>query len=328
MSKGVPSKAEGNPPRVSVVIPAYRVTEFIGDTLSSVFNQTYTDYEVIVVNDGCPDTPGLERAIAPYRDRIRYIVQANGGPSKARNTAIRAARGSLIAQLDGDDQWFPGFLASQVQFLDEHPDVDVVFSDAVVVGGPHDGQGFFEINHTAGPMTLAALMSLRVVVLASSMAGRRECLERVGLYDESLRVAEDFDFWLRLAAAGCRLDYHGDVLVRYRRDHEGLTSNEPVMMSTSLTVLARAERTMALSPEERQACVEGQRLIRSHRSLKNGQIAMRRGDAAEARREFADVKPPLASIRLMAVRAALRVAPHLTVAAYRRIKGYTSFTDA
>ena len=103
---------EGRAPRVSVIIPAYRVTDFIVDTLQSVFDQTFTDYEVILVNDGSPDTPRLERALEPYRDRIRYIVQENGGPARARNTAIRAARAPLIAQLDGDDQWFPTFLES------------------------------------------------------------------------------------------------------------------------------------------------------------------------------------------------------------------------
>src|SRR5687767_11595201 len=116
MSEVAPRQVQGREPRVSVVIPAYRVTEYISEALASVFTQTYTDYEIILVNDGCPDTEGLERAIAPYRDRIRYIVQENGGPSKARNTAIQASRGALIAQLDGDDQWFPGFLASQVRF--------------------------------------------------------------------------------------------------------------------------------------------------------------------------------------------------------------------
>lgn len=107
MSKGAPRQGEGREPRGSVIIPAYRVTAFIADTLASVFDQTSTGYEVILVNDGCPDTEGPEKAIAPYRDRLRYIVQENGGPAKARNTAIRVSHSALIAQLDGDDRWFP-----------------------------------------------------------------------------------------------------------------------------------------------------------------------------------------------------------------------------
>ena len=321
MSEGPRRQGERREPRVSVIIPAYRVTEFIADTLASVFDQTFTDYEVILVNDGCPDTEGLEAAIAPYRDRIRYIVQENGGPSKARNTAIRASHGALIAQLDGDDQWYPGFLAAQVRFLDEHPNVDAVFSDAVLFGGPNDGYGFFEINHTTGPVSLESLLRHRVVVLASSMTARRECLERAGLYDESLRVSEDFDLLLRMAATGCRLDYYREILVRYRRHRDSLSSNEPVMMNSALEVLAKAERTMALDPAEREALEQGRSIIQSHLSLKNGLSAMRRGDAAVARRELAGVKHLTTPVRLWALRAALRVAPRLTVDAYRRLKG-------
>jgi len=82
-------------PLVSVIVPAYNTAPFIAETLDSVFAQSMTDYEVIVVNDGSPDTPALEQALLPYRDRIRYIVQPNGGLSAARNTAIRASRSEL-----------------------------------------------------------------------------------------------------------------------------------------------------------------------------------------------------------------------------------------
>lgn len=323
MSDLASRQVQGRAPRVSVIIPAYRVTEFIGDTLASVFSQTFTDYEVILVNDGCPDTAGLETAIAPYRDRIRYIVQENGGPSRARNSAIRASHGALIAQLDADDHWFPDFLTSQVQFLDEHENVDVVFSDAVMSGGPNDGHRFFEVNNTEGPVSLAALLRHQVVLLASSMTARRQCLERVGMYDESLRLSEDFDLLLRLAAAGCRLDYQREVLVRYRRHRGSLSTNEPRMMTSALTVLAKAERKLTLSPEEREALEQGRRIIQSHLSLKMGLRAMRRGDAAVARRELAGVKHLTTPVRLWALRAALRVAPGLTVDAYRRLKNVT-----
>ena len=328
MSESPPPALEGRQPRVSVIIPAYRVTDFIAETLKSVFNQTYTDYEVIVVNDGCPDTAGLETAIAPYRDRIRYIVQANGGPSRARNTAIRASRGSLIAQLDGDDQWYPNFLESQVRFLDAHPDVDVVFTDAIVFGGSDDGLGLFALNRTEGPITLASLMNQRVVVLTSSVMARRESFERVGLYDEALRAAEDFDLWLRLAAAGFRLEYYREILVRHRRGTKSVSSDKTMMLNSALAVLDKSERMMTLTPAERDTLEEGRVRLRSQRSFLSGRTALRRGDAALARREFANVKPSGASVRLRILRAALRVAPRLTVAAYRRIKGINSSIDA
>jgi glycosyltransferase involved in cell wall biosynthesis len=84
-------------PFVSVVIPAYNVASFVTEALESVFAQSFTDYEVILVNDGSPDTIDLERAIAPYRDRIEYVTQENRGPSAARNAGVRRARGEFVA---------------------------------------------------------------------------------------------------------------------------------------------------------------------------------------------------------------------------------------
>src|SRR5581483_8332648 len=80
-------------PKVSVIMPAYRAAEYIGVAIESVLAQTFGDYEVIVVNDGSPDTRELAQALSPYRDRITYIEQPNAGPSAARNRAIREARG-------------------------------------------------------------------------------------------------------------------------------------------------------------------------------------------------------------------------------------------
>jgi len=95
---------------VSIIIPAYNVAPYIGETLDSVFAQTFADYEVIVINDGSPDTEDLERALARFIDRINYLKQENRGASVARNTGLHAARGQFIAFLDADDVWLPNSL--------------------------------------------------------------------------------------------------------------------------------------------------------------------------------------------------------------------------
>ena len=86
--------ADSRPPRVSVVIPCYNTSNFVAETLKSVYSQTYKDFEVVVVNDGSPDTPQLERAIAPWRTRITYVHTENCGLAGARNNGIRASRGA------------------------------------------------------------------------------------------------------------------------------------------------------------------------------------------------------------------------------------------
>src|SRR5882762_6685277 len=121
------------PPLVSIVIPAYNIAPFISETLTTVFAQTFNDFEVVIVNDGSPDTEEFERAIQPYNDRIVYLKQENRGASAARNTGVRAARGELIAFLDADDLWSPNYLAEQLRFMREQ-DCDLVCADANIFG--------------------------------------------------------------------------------------------------------------------------------------------------------------------------------------------------
>ena len=104
--------------RVSIIIPAYSAARFIGAALDSVFAQTFRDYEVVLVNDGSPDTRELEEVLKPYEGKIEYIVQENRGLSGARNTGIRAARSEFVAFLDADDIWEPNYLQRQFEEIE------------------------------------------------------------------------------------------------------------------------------------------------------------------------------------------------------------------
>ncbi len=135
MAKTTTSSVNPNhEPAVSVIVPAYNVAPFIGEALASIFAQTFKDYEVIVINDGSPDTPELERAIEPFRSRITYIRQANRGVSAARNAGIRVARAAFVAHLDPDDAWEPDYLSEQLAVLANDPSIDVLYPDAWIFG--------------------------------------------------------------------------------------------------------------------------------------------------------------------------------------------------
>lgn len=114
-------KKISNKPTVSVVIPTYNRAKYVTETIDSVLSQSYTDYEIIVVDDGSTDN--TREALAPYMDRIRYIHQQNSGVSAARNRGIKAARGKWIAFLDSDDIWLPEKLAVQIKDISKYPGV-------------------------------------------------------------------------------------------------------------------------------------------------------------------------------------------------------------
>ena len=230
-------------PAVSVVIPAFRVAPYIAETLDSVLAQTCQDFEILVVDDGSPDDEALRAAVAPYRDRIRYLEQPQGGPSKARNTAIAAARGEFLAFLDGDDLWAPEFLAAQLATLVREPDVVLVWADSQPFGAGADGASLMAGAPPAGDCDLAALLTAGCVVITSTVVARRQAVIEAGGFDESLHRCEDFDLWLRLALRG-RLRYTRQVLGR-RRLHPSSQSAAPAAM-----LRAQIARAAAVRPDD------------------------------------------------------------------------------
>jgi glycosyltransferase involved in cell wall biosynthesis len=298
-------------PLVSVIIPAYRVTAYIAETLDSVIGQTFRDFETIVVNDGCPDTENLERVIQPYLKDIRYIRQANAGPGGARNTGLAAARGEYIALLDGDDQWLPGYLDSQVAFLREHPDVDAVYGDAEIFGDDArggSGKRFMEQCPSNGKVTLESLLTERCVVFISVLV-RRTAIDRVGGFDANLRGVEDFDLWLRIAQSGGTIAYHREVLSRYRLHPASLSANGIRMADGHIVVIEKLERQGTLNAAEKRALAGLRRKVTAVKQLATGKQYLRQGDARSARAALEDAAQYFHSAKLRAVVLLLRFAP-------------------
>ena len=132
-------------PTVSVIIPAYNASKYIGEAINSVLEQTFASHEVIVINDGSPDTDELEQVLRPHLNHIEYIRQENRGAAAARNTGLRRAKGEFVAFLDADDTWFPEFLKEQIELLTS-ANVDLVYSDALLFGeSPLAGRTFMEV---------------------------------------------------------------------------------------------------------------------------------------------------------------------------------------
>jgi len=240
-------------PTVSVIIPAYNAAEFMGETLDSVFAQTFKRFEVIVVNDGSADTAELEQVLQRYPSNLRYIKQENQGAAVARNTGILAATAELVAFLDADDTWLPAFLESQIQLL-EREHVDLVFADALLTGDAVSaGLTYMQVEPSRGKVTPESLLAVEVSVLTSTVLARKAPILEVGLFDASLRRGQDFDLWLRLAKAGARFAYQREVLGHHRIVESGLSGGAISQLERTLSVLERVKERFQLTPSEQAA---------------------------------------------------------------------------
>jgi hypothetical protein len=304
------TEAAGIAPLVSVIVPAYRVTESIAATLDSVWAQTFTDYEIIVVNDGSPDTEELESVLAPYRDRIVYLRQENQGMSGARNTGIRAARGKYIAPLDADDMWDPEHRAAQVAVLEAEPSIDLVYADARIFGDlPEAGKTVMDLCPSAGEVTFERLVARQCTVHVCVTVCRREALIRAGLFDPDLRRVEDIDMWLRISRQRHRIVYQRRVLGSYRRRAGSLSSDRVAMLEAFLTVLAKAASEPQLTAAQREAVAHQCAVERASLDLERGKRAFLAGDAEGAVRHLTQARAQRKSLKLAAVLMLLRVTP-------------------
>jgi glycosyltransferase involved in cell wall biosynthesis len=207
-------------PAVSVVLTTYNYGRFLAGALDSVLGQSFGDFEVIVIDDGSTDE--TDTVIAPYRSdrRVRYQRTYHVGASRARNIGICLAQGPLIAFLDADDVWLPHKLEQQVALFRADSDLGVVYARRLLI----DADGW-ELEHAQSPhyrgWVLPQIFRRNFLCFSSSMV-RRSAFDDVGLFDEGLPLAMDYDLWLRVALR-FRFDYVDEPLVKYRTGHANLS---------------------------------------------------------------------------------------------------------
>jgi glycosyltransferase involved in cell wall biosynthesis len=213
-------------PTVSVIMPAYNVARFIGDAACSALQQTYSDLELVIADDGSTDaTPEIiEQIRASDPQRIQTITVANNGPSAARNAAMRLARGEFFALLDSDDIWEREFLARQMAVFKANARIDLVSGNGRYLGSQWHGRPVGPWPDPRPPITLETIISDERAVFVMTVF-RRRVIEAVGGFNESLKGNEDFDFWLRAALAGFVFARNDEPLAWYRRREDSLSSN-------------------------------------------------------------------------------------------------------
>ena len=304
-------------PKVSIITPAYNIAEFVAETLDSVFAQTFKDYEIIVINDGSPDTAEFERVLEPFYDKIIYLKQENTGAGAARNAAIGHARGELLAFLDGDDIWLPEFLESQVKFLEEN-DYDLIYADAMQFGGSvYDGKTFMETAPSVGEADFDSLLDLRCNIITSGTIVRRKNVLDAEMFEiESVR-AHDFVLWLKIAHNGGRVGYQRRILLKYRVRRESLSGNSVQRVEREIDVYNRVKKLFALN-ETQQLIVENHlKRLESDLEVERGKSFLLKGKFDAAKRAFAKANEHRRSNRLRVIIGLLRIAPRLILKFYQ-----------
>ena len=301
-------------PAVSVIIPAYNTAGHIGVALDSVFSQSYTDFEVIVINDGSPDSEQMELAIAPYLPRIVYLRQQNRGPSAARNLGIQRAQGEFLAFLDSDDAWLPHYLAEQMKFLHADPALDMVYCDAILEGDTTTaGKTFMQLCPSTGPVTFESLLVSQTQPITSGTVVRRQKVTAAGLFDESIRHSEDHDLWLRVIHAGGKVAYQRQVLLRrnVRPDSQGSAPEN--LLSGEDQTLRKLDRDLDLSPSTRALLAQRLRIIQADLAHIEGKTFLLAGERDKAYEALSRANALVPTTKRRAVLVCLQIAPSLTV---------------
>jgi glycosyltransferase involved in cell wall biosynthesis len=271
-------------PKVSVIIPSYKTADLIAGCLDSVFAQTYSDFEAVVVNDGSPDTPELERVLQPYMDRIVYVKQENKRAAAARNNAIGRARGEFVAFLDSDDSWYPQHLTAQMELLAKDPSLDLVYANALLVGDPAKERPFMEVCPSNGPATLDALIEERCQIPISTVVVRKQKLVEAGLFDEKLPRCDDYDLWVRTAAKGAKIGYSRSVQARLFIGRPGSLGVSRARMAEAYSyILEKCKRTLPLSDSERKVLEKRAAEIRARFLLEEGKCKLEEREFDKAR---------------------------------------------
>ncbi len=253
-------------PLFSVIIPSCNRREMLKSALDSVLNQSFRDYEVIVVDDGSSD--GTDEMIASFGKAVKYLYQKNSGVSSARNLGIRSASSPYIALLDSDDLWNKEKLLKDAQFIKDNPEIKIHQSEDIWIrSGKRVNPGKKHIKKEGWifPESLDLCM-----ISPSSAVLSRDLFEKYGFFDENLQACEDYDLWLRITP----FEYTGlireKLITRNSGHNDQLSSRYSVMDKFRLYSIIELLKQNSLKKEYREIALI--KAIEKGSIVKNGAL--------------------------------------------------------
>jgi len=247
-------------PIVSVIVPAYNAEKFVAETIKSVQAQTYSNWEMIIVDDGSTDqTASIIKQACQKDTRIHYYYQTNGKQGKARNLAIKHAKGKYLAFIDADDLWHPQKLEKQIHVFDHIPEVDLVYTNGIsfmdttqnVIHTHQEPSGLRKLDEQFQYLLSGkSLPNLSVMV-------KKDCVDEIGGFMEDLRLqnAEDYQLWLRLADHHCQMYGLDENLFYYRLHTNQVTNGDSMAMEQSVWAVYLAS-LLSVSNTEKETMLQ------------------------------------------------------------------------
>ena len=228
-------------PTVEVVVPAYNAAKYLATALDSVIAQTFTDWRILLVDDGSTD--GTAAIAAQYAERLghrfRYIHQVNAGVSRARNTALQQAEGEFIAFLDSDDVWLPNRLSDTLKVFAKSEKIGLTYG--FIHGIDSVGrivQTYTTPNRHPEGRLATWLYRRELDMPCPSITVRKAALDKVGLFDETMRATEDRDLWLRIAVH-YDIALVREIIAQYRTSAQGMTRDPELMFQAQLRFIEK-----------------------------------------------------------------------------------------
>lgn len=228
-------------PKVDIIIPAYNAARYLAAALASVEAQTFADWRIMLIDDGSTDNTA--EVAAPFMERqgqrFKYIKQENQGLPAARNAAIRNSSSEYMALLDSDDIWLPDRLAESLRYLESHPSVGISHSSVAFVDETGKILQTFDTPQKHGEGMVAPYIYMRKLQLpCPTVTFRRSCIEKVGLFDETMRATEDRDLWFRIALH-FEVGFIPKVLAHYRVSAASMSSDPNRMLQAQLRFIEK-----------------------------------------------------------------------------------------
>lgn len=227
-------------PKVSVLIPTYNCGRYLAEAIDSVLAQTFSDYEIIVVDDGSTDNTA--QVVAQYPE-VKYIQREHCGVSATRNAAIAAATGEIVVFLDADDFWTSDKLEKQVDYLEENPDCMLVFTKA---------ENFYQDKQVEQGSRQEQLFNASLERCIITCAIRRSVFEKHGVFRTDYPHGEDTQFMFRLSISGLSLDHCLPEVLYKRRVHDNNISltHESAGPNRVMAIMADAIRQVKAGNKE------------------------------------------------------------------------------